>query len=104
MTARVTCETCNAVVVNCEADSPELVEALVTIAHNTVPHHQNHRLATVRGAGQHELVVRCVACRGREVTHRGVPLALVGALTLCFHAEHEGHPLELLLDGKRLHP
>lgn len=87
--------------------------ALLAIAvHTTPPHGAAHPLELlVNGApiperGEHVLTCRCVngKCeRPRELTYR-IPLELAAACAIAFHAVHEGHPLELWLDGKLIHP
>ncbi len=53
-----------------------------------------------------ELEVRCLEerCRRSRLYRATVPLELVSALAIAFHANHEGHPLELVIDGQRFAP
>jgi hypothetical protein len=58
--------------------------------------------------GGHALVLRCRLARencGRpQESRHQVPPYLIGAMTLAFHSAHEGHPLEIELDGQVIYP
>jgi hypothetical protein len=50
-----------------------------------------------------ELHIRCFKehCDAVREMRTTCPIELVGALTLCFHTSHEGHPIEITFDGRR---
>lgn len=86
--------------------------ALIAISvHTTPPHGAAHPLELkVDGGpvpnGDHELICRCIngKCgRSREARYM-IPLEMAAACAIAFHAEHEGHEMELWLDGKKIHP
>lgn len=78
---------------------------------HTSPPHVNHALyiqvdgeESVKDEGEHEIIIRCLQCDGSQPYHKAVhraPMELVGALTLMLHTRHEGHPLELTVDGRK---
>lgn len=58
--------------------------------------------------GGHALALRCQlkpeVCGRPQVSRHRVPPYLIGAMTLAFHSAHEGHPLEIELDGQVIYP
>lgn len=46
-----------------------------------------------------DLRITCTRCKGKPSFRQEVPTWLVGAMALAYHAAHEGHPLELEVDG-----
>lgn len=113
MRLSVICETCGGLeVASCEHDDPRLLEGMLVAAHSW-GHTQFHRMrAQVNGvligdAGDASFTLRCLnpECRNepREYKARG-PMSLAGVFTIAFHTHHEGHPFELYVDGKKIHP
>lgn len=45
------------------------------------------------------LTIRCTSCKNAEVYRREVPKYLVSGLLIGFHSSHEGHQLEVEVDG-----
>lgn len=45
------------------------------------------------------LEIRCMSCKNAEGYSREVPKYLVSGLLIGFHSSHEGHQLEVVVDG-----
>lgn len=93
---------------------PYVLQLLALVSHTSWPHGNGHPIelqvngGPVPEEGEHELRVVCVHehCDrpgGREAKYRIKP-EFAGAVTIAFHAVHEGHALELYWDGVRIHP
>lgn len=108
---KVTCIQCDGhPVIGDKKLSPEETMPWLLNLH-TSPPHVNHPLyilvdgeGSVSDEGEHEIMIRCLQCDGSQPYHKAAhraPLALVGALTLMLHTRHEGHPIELTVDGMK---
>lgn len=112
MRVAVICEQCGGGEVgSCETDDARVLELLLIAAHSSA-HPAQHKLTVkIDGGsapmGQHELLLRCLneECRNEP---RGVKVmtqpALYGVHAMCFHSHHEGHPIEVFLDGRQIVP
>ena len=82
-----------------------VIESLLVASHAAQPHCNHALRAVVEGASgvERELTIRCKHRHCAATVPPFVvmcPIELVGALTIVFHASHEGHPLELTYDGR----
>ena len=113
MKVSIFCETCgNVEIAKFNDIDPSLLGAVIVSCHATQPHCGNHKLvistdSLVKGNNSHELYIKCTgpSCGSfiKEVRYTTY-LELMSALTIAFHTEHEGHPLEIWCDGAKLHP
>ncbi len=107
---KIVCESCGGVEVGrVDTDSASAPYALqaALIACHAGEHRSPHRLVPVMETGSPdvEFVIRCVLpeCGQPHKEERwSVPLALVGACAIGFHTHHEGHPIEMSIDGRPL--
>jgi hypothetical protein len=112
----VVCETCaNAEVASCESDDPQAVGILLVACHATNPHSGNHRLKPIIGTSSaplpdqaREIELKCICrhpgCPAPQPVNYKVPAYIASAMVISHHAQHEGHPLEIWLEGKKIHP
>jgi hypothetical protein len=57
--------------------------------------------------GLHDLVelrVRCIVCKDAPTFAEDAPAYLVSGLIIAFHANHEGHQLEIIANGRTYCP
>jgi hypothetical protein len=97
---KLNCETCGQSIG--ETDVAPAAEGMLIAAHAR-DHLSPHALGieTVPPGAVH-LEVDCLKCStGIKVN---VPREYVGAVTICFHSEHEGHRVRLVVDGAQLYP
>jgi hypothetical protein len=77
-------------------------------------HHTGHRLQLKNGDGTtwwageggHRVELTClqpVCGAPKSALYESVPSYLIGAVVVIHHSYHEGHPLELKVDGRLLH-
>src|SRR5687767_6452614 len=113
MKLTVICETCNNMEVGrCESDDPQLLGALIVSCHASSPHSGNHKLIGKIDGMENinssvNLHIKCIGPNcgaARKEVQYSTLMALVSALTIAFHTEHEGHPLQIVIDGKQIHP
>lgn len=86
---------------------------LALVSHTSWPHGNGHPIRLMINGGpmpegSHELRIVCThpGCDrpgGATAIYR-IDAALTGAVTIAFHAIHEGHSLMLFWDGKQIHP
>jgi len=114
MKARISCAVCEGTdkAVSGEVAAPTLTElgplltAIVVAWHATPPHcpHQLKIEFSEELRPDVDLVIRCVGAQCHSPQFREFktkcPRELVGALTLLFHTSHEGHPIEIVYDGR----
>lgn len=90
-----------------------LLQLLALVSHTTWPHGACHPIELqVNGGpvprdGEREFRIVCThpGCdRGVTDAIYKVRPEFFGAVAIAFHAEHEGHPLRLLVDGVQIHP
>lgn len=110
MRLSIYCERCECEVSAFDGDDARALEAVLVACHSQHP--SPHRL-TVRmagaapPAGPHLLELRCVLPEcGHEPRRVSVktPMELVGMHTISFHTHHEGHAIEIKIDGAVVHP
>lgn len=88
------------------ADLGPLLTSLVVAWHATPPHcpHPIKIEFAEELRPEVELIVRCIGpqCHSPQFKElkTSCPRELVGALTLMFHTSHEGHPIEIVYDGR----
>jgi len=112
MRAEVRCKPCGLVIG--ELERPTLGELGAELAAVLVGCHARHPhcrheleleiggdVARLPGASEPLVELELVCLGDGQKFHTRAPRWLVGALTLVFHTSHEGHPLELVVDGRR---
>jgi hypothetical protein len=102
--AQIACLKCQAVLGEVSSDRVEDLAALtasLAVACHAAQPHTNHALSLTTPTREHaierELSIRCLApgCKESPPLVTTCPIELVAAITIVFHAAHEGHSLEL---------
>jgi len=109
----VHCDTCEKLLgeTRTEDVNSPLATAFLALAHFTLPHSASHKLRLLIDGrdlqaldGEHHIELRCLhaqcAHRHDRIASTTAPAWLVSAMAIVFHASHEGHPLQLIVDGK----
>ncbi len=107
MRYQVKCLVCNEEMLDVQVQEILGIEASAVACHTLFPH-AKHKLAfTIDGQpllgdmGQVEVLVKCLQPRCIIAETRAtVDRIYVNSVVLAHHAAHEGHPLELWVDGK----
>jgi hypothetical protein len=109
----VVCEACGGLeVAKVDWPTPDLGEALLVASHASKPH-CSHKLDLlvdginiVKLTGVVQLSVKCLGpgCKTKPAREVRTRPEYVGALVIAYHTDHEGHPLEVAVDGKKVHP
>lgn len=107
MKLTIFCKTCSKDVGSADLQSANLVDTILMMVHCAMPHSGHHALeAKVDGveigsAGPVDVTVKCLFqhCAGKPPSVFKVPREWVTAALLLHHTQHEGHPMELTVDG-----
>lgn len=112
-TFTITCYTCQNALVGQATLEPHEVMSWMLKYHEVAPHirHAFKVLVDEQESvtdGPHKVAIKCLLCypypekQAMSYREHKAPLELVGALTLMMHTRHEGHPLEVAIDGQKI--
>lgn len=87
-----------------------LAELLVMSQHAAPPHQAPHALViTMDGkvikqpSERVKYEVECLVCH-KKSSFPNLPSYCVGAVTICFHSVHEGHPMRMVVNDVQVYP